>query len=137
MPMDFAYDRGYDRQGVEGGVRKVIASWTSASDGTASGTTAKIVGQLVKITTNPGSVAPSDNYDIAITDEDGVDVLAKCDASVANRDTTTSEEVYCLVNSNAGSPLAVGVHPVVCGPVTVAVTNAGDAKNGVITLYLR
>jgi len=131
--MTFTTDRGYDGDGQPSEIRKVICTWTSASD-VASGDV-RLVGTLVKATTNPGSAAPTDNYDITLTDEDGVDVLANCQSSLANRDTTTSEEVYFLVKDAA--PLAQSIHPVVCNTITVSVAAAGDAKNGVINLYLR
>lgn len=134
--MTFTYDNGIDGSGRGHGFRKVVVTWTSASDGTASGVTQKLVGTLVKATTNP-SDGPTDNYDITLTDEDGVNILANCDDDLADRDTTNSEEVYFLVKDHAGSPLAQSVHPVVCGKLTVAIAAAGDTKTGVLNLYLR
>lgn len=133
--MEFTFDEGDDETGNRRHVRKVVATWVSASDGTASNTI-KMVGRLVKAVTNPGSAAPTDNYDVTLTDEDGIDVLAGCDDDLADRDTTTTEEVYFLVKDHAaGTPLAQSVAPVVCGDITVAVANAGDTKNGTISLY--
>lgn len=43
---------------------------------------------LYKIVTNPGSTAPTDNWDMTITDGDGIDVLG---GAGANRHTTTSQ----------------------------------------------
>lgn len=40
--------------------------------------------------TNPGSTAPTDNYDITITDEDGIDIMG---GSLTNRDEANSEAV--------------------------------------------
>lgn len=137
MAIDFTYDDGADGAGIRHGYRKVICTWTSDGSGDASGTTQKLVGTLVKATTNPGSAAPTVNYDIAITDGDGIDVLAACDDDLADRDTTASEEVYFLVKDHAGSPLAQSAHPVVCGPLTVTISTAGDSKNGVLNLFLR
>lgn len=135
MAMSFAFDDGYDENGKRGTVRKVICSWTSDGSGDASGTV-KLVGTLVKASTNPTD-APTDNYDITLTDEDGVNVLAACQSGLSNRHTTTSQEVYFLVLDAAGSPLAQSAHPVVCGDITVAVAAAGAAKSGVLNLYLR
>ena len=118
---------------------RVLADWISDdATGAVSGTTTfSVVGELVKATTDPHATAPSDNYDIAITDDEGVDVLAACQSTLANRDTANTEEAYFLVLDAAGTPLAQSVHPVVCSPLTIAVTNAGNAKRGQIILYVR
>lgn len=137
MAMSFTYDDGFDQSGARRSIRKVVCTWTSDASGDATGTTGKIVGTLVKATTNPGSAAPTDDYDITLTDEDGVNILTACQSTLANRDTSNSEERYFLVLDAAGTPLAQSVHPVVCGAITVTVANAGDTKSGVVTLYLR
>lgn len=134
--MAFTYDKGYDAQGAKGSVRKIVCAWTSASDGSVSGTV-RLVGTLVKATANPSATAPTDDYDVTLTDDDGINLLTASQSSFENRDTSTSEEVYFLVKDTAGTPLAQSVHPVVCGTVTVAITNAGDSKSGVLNLYLR
>lgn len=134
--MTFTYDDGTDRKGQCCNVKKVIASWTSDdTTGAVSGTTGKIVGRLIKAVTDPGSAAPTDNYDIAITDEEGVDVLAVCQSTLANRDTANTEQVYFLVLDAAGTPLAQSVHPVVCDALTISVTAAGNSKTGQLILY--
>lgn len=129
MAMTFSYDRF-------GPIVKIIGAWTSDGDGNASATTGKVSGWLVKGATNPGATAPTDDYDIAITDADGVNVLSACDDDLQDRDTANSEEVYFLVKDHAGTPLAQSLHPVVNGVLTVAVSNAGASKEGVVTLYL-
>lgn len=134
--MAFTYDDGVDGAGRRCGLSKVLVDWTSDSaTGAVSGTTRKIVGKLIKAVTDPGAAAPSDDYDIALTDEEGVDVLGNVQSTLANRDTANSEEVYFLVKDAAGTPLAQSVHPVVCDTLTVAVTNAGNSKTGQIILY--
>lgn len=130
------YDDGPDHNGRLNGVRKVIIDWTSASDGSVTAT-ARVSGTLIKAVTNPGATAPSANYDIAITDDEGIDILAACQSSLANRHTSTTEQVYFLVLDAAGTPLAQSVHPVVCDTLSVAVTNAGDSKVGRIVLYYK
>ncbi len=136
--MTFAIDKGMDSLGGYGPIRKLIVSWTSDdTTGAVSGTSPKIVGTLIKAVTDPGSAAPDDNYDIAITDEEGVDVLAACQNGLSNRDTANSEQVYFLVLDTAGTPLAQSVHPVVCDALTIAVTNAGNSKTGQLVLYYK
>lgn len=123
-----------------GSIRKVIVDWLSDdASGAVSGTTAKITGTLIKGVTNPGATAPTDNYDIAITDEEGADVLAGVIAAstLANRDTTNTETVnFFLLNTDA-SPLSMAAFPVVCDKLTIAITAAGNAKAGRLILYYR
>ncbi len=134
------YDDGIDGAGFQGGIRKVLIDWTSdASDGTCVITTRKIVGQLIKAVTDPGATAPTDNYDIVITDEEGVDVLAACVAAgrLADRDTANSEQAYFFVENVDAAPLASSVHPVVCDKLTISIAAAGNSKLGQLILYYR
>lgn len=133
--MTFTYDEGYDENGRKRPYHTVVCSWTSDASGDATGA-AKMVGTLVKASTNPTD-GPTDNYDITLTDADGVNVLTACQSNLTNRHTTNSQEVYFLVLDAAGSPLAQSVHPVVCGDITVTVAAAGNTKSGVLTLYFR
>lgn len=135
------YDNGYDHAGHAGRVRKVIIDWTSdASTGAVTATTGKIVGRLLKVVTDPGATAPTDNYDIAITDEKGIDVLSGLagtggtDPSLANRDTANTELAY-LVAENSLTDAVHGSQPYVCDALSVAVTNAGNSKQGQIIIY--
>lgn len=136
--MTLSYDDGVDASGRHEGITKVIADWVSDdTTGAVAGTTRKIVGELVKGVTDPGAAAPTDDYDIAITDEEGLDILTPCQSTLANRDTANSEQVYFLVKDAAGTPLAQPVHPVVCDKLTISVSNAGNSKAGQLILYVR
>lgn len=138
--MTFTYDDGGDGTGRPGAIRRIIADWVSDdSAGTASGTTRKIVGELIKGVTNPGSAAPTASYDITISDEESVNVLAACVAAgrLDNRHTSTSEQAYFFVENVDTAPLAESVHPVVCDVLTIAVANAGNSKVGRLILYYR
>lgn len=129
----FTYDRG------PGPVKRVIADWVSdASAGTALATTsAKIVGRIVKSVTVPSATAaPSDNYDIALADEESVNPLAGCDDTLDNLSTSATQERYFFVEDTDSSPLAKSVHPVVCSPITVSIANAGNSKAGKLVLYV-
>jgi hypothetical protein len=133
--MTFTYDDGRDGLGRPCGIRKITVDWTSDSaTGAVSGTTCKIVGQLIKAVTDPGAAAPDANYDIAITDPEGVDVLSASEAALANRHTANTEEVYFYREGTVGM---VPTFPVVCDPLTIAVTAAGNSKNGQIIIYYR
>lgn len=134
--MTFAYDEGVDGGGYRGVIKKIIIDWTSDdTTGAVTGTTRKIVGRLIKAVTDPGATAPTDNYDIAITDEESVNILTACQSTLANRHTSTTQEVYFFILDAAATPLAQSSHPVVCDTLTVAVTAAGNSKTGQIILY--
>jgi hypothetical protein len=105
------------------GAKSVSWSWTSDASGDVSGTdTAYISGTALRWVTNPSSTAPSDNYDIVVNDTDGVDVAA---GVLANRDTSNSEAAYPAANT----------YHVFDGPLSLVVSNAGNAKLGVLTMY--
>lgn len=53
----------------------------------------KISGKLLALETNPGATAPTDNYDIALDDAEGHDVL---EGKGANRDTANTEKVSAV-----------------------------------------
>jgi hypothetical protein len=116
-----------------------IADWTSDASGDAVGTFRKIVGRLIKAVTVPGAggSAPSDNYDITLTDEQSVDVLAGCKLGLADRDQTNAEEVDFFVLNNDTAPLSMALSPLVCNVLTVTVANAGDSKSGTLRLYFQ
>ena len=136
--ISFTYDNSGD--GISSrAVRKVIAAWTSDASGDAAGTCVKIVGSLVKATTVPGAggTAPSDNYDITLTDDKSINVLATCAVALLDRDTANTEEQYFFVLNSDSPPLSVSARPAVCSPLTFTVANAGNVKSGTIHLYYK
>jgi len=140
------YDDGHDGAGIHGAIRKIIIAWTSDdTTGAVTATTRKISGTLLKVVTDPGAAAPTANYDIAITDGNSLDVLSSLGGAgagvaptLANRHTSTTEVVHLWSESvvTTGHPLP-GTEPYVCDILSVAVTNAGNSKNGTITIYYR
>lgn len=140
MTATVSYDDGSDRKGLSCNVRKVIVDFlTDDSDGTASVVTQKIVGELIKIVTDPGSAAPSDNYDVVVTDEEGIDVLANCMNAtlLGTRDTANTEETYLYLKEASGTPIGIAAFPVVCDKLTISLANAGNAKTTQVILYYR
>ena len=136
----FTYDDGGDGIGLTGSIRQVIIDWVSDSaTGAASGTSHKIVGTLIKAVTIPGAggSAPTDNYDITLSDGNVTDFLANCKTGLANRDTANTEEVYFFLVDQDSSPLSLAARPVVCDTLAVAISNAGNTKTGRIILYYR
>ena len=103
-----------------GGLTRLTETWTSDGSGDATGVF-QMQGAIVRMATNPGSTAPTDNYDITLVDPDAIDLLA---GEGANRDTSTSEQVF---------PTDTPFH---YGDVTFTVANAGDTKDGVCVLYI-
>lgn len=136
------YDDGADGSGARGRIRKVLIEFTTDdTTGSVTCTTRKIVGELIKIVTDPGSAAPTDNWDVVLTDEEGVDLSVNMDdaaiAALIARDTANTEETYlCLFDTAAGTS-RVAAFPVVCDKLTVTVNNAGNSKTGQIILYYR
>lgn len=104
-------------------IRKIAWSWTCTAGGAADlVTTNTYTGRIVGLVTDPGATAPTDDYDITVTDQDGVDVL---NALGANRDTANTEQVVTGMGFVVGSTL------------TLNVTNAGSAKVGQVWLYVQ
>jgi len=85
-------------------VEVITIDWTGdSSDGSVPEVGVPIAGYVVKAVTNPGSTAPTSNYDIALEDpeDNALDALS---AALNNRHTTNTEQVYPMI---AGSPGAV------------------------------
>lgn len=105
-----------------GNVHKIKWTWTSTAGGAADlVTTCDYGAEVLALMTDPGTAAPTDDYDITITDSEGYDVMQ---GAGANRDTTNTETAVPTAKSIA------------FGPLTLNVTNAGNAKEGVAVLYL-
>lgn len=111
---------------AQGPTKKVAFVWTSSAGGAADGaSTRSYNGQIVRLVTVPsgGGTAPTDNYDVTVADDDGVDVLM---GAGADRDTANTEQV-----------LASSLGYVANDALTLHVTNAGNAKAGTVILYVR
>jgi len=105
-------------------VKKIKWSWTSTAGGAADLITVNaLYGQVIAMVTIPDATdAPTDNYDITITDAEGYDVMQ---AAGANRSATATQTVVPTATSVAH------------GTLTINVTNAGNAKKGVAILYIK
>ena len=111
--------------------RKQI-DWTS--DGSGNYTKAiTVVGVILKVVTNPGSAAPTDDYDVTLIDEDGLDLFA---GQGANRDTANTE-AFCpgmsLSDGTTTSVLPMSHN----GAATLTIANAGDTKSGSVVIYIQ
>jgi len=108
-------------------------AWTSddATGAVSATTSTEITNQIagkyiVLVVTDPGATAPTDDYDITITDANGVDVMG---GALANRDTSNTEQILPLIGTSSGPrPVATAL--------TLNITNAGNSKIGSVIIYL-
>lgn len=109
------------------GEKIVVTATGDASNGSfpSTGTPIELNGFLVRVVTNPGATAPTDNYDVVINDENSVDVAQ---GTLANRDTANTEEVYPVPTSAASPPMVQGDHNLV-------ITN-NSVNSAVIVFYI-
>lgn len=109
--------------------KKVSVAWVGdASDGSVPNTIISLHGIVAKVVTNPGSTAPTDNYDLACGDpsDTALDVFA---GTLANRDTTNTEQVYPVA---AGATMGV-----YAGDCTLQLTNNSvNSATGSIDFYV-
>ncbi len=118
---------------------KVVVTWVSDdATGAVSGTTPfEVWGELVRVVTDPGAagLAPTDNYDIVLTDSEGVNLLGLSHDDLVDRDTANTEQVYPALRPDAAT--TVSAYPVVGGAITIAIAAAGNSNAGEIILYVR
>ena len=106
-------------------IKYVKWSWTSDASGDVSGEDTKNVnGRVLRWVTNPSATAPTSNYDIVVNDVDDIDIAA---GDLANRHTSSSEQVLTGGDAKDGAAFA--------GKLSLVVSNAGNAKEGVLTMY--
>jgi len=80
---------------------------TMSSIGTTAAMTHRIDGYIVAFETDPGSTAPTDNYDITFNDDLGLDVMG---TALNNRDTSTTEITKPIINGDYDGVPTVGLH---------------------------
>ena len=112
------------------GFRILDLAWTSTAGGAVTCETSRIDGYVTYIVTNPGATAPTDDYDIVLSDSDGIDIS---DGLLANRDTANTEQVIPVVY-DTGATDVFGSRAIF-GPLTIAITNAGNALSGTLKIY--
>lgn len=109
-------------------------TWTSTAGGAAESTLNDEVGRyangiIVRVITDPSATAPTDNYDIVLTDATGIDVM---NGQLANRDTANTESAVPLVDNVD----AIYGQAYAFGNLTITVSNAGDSKIGDIYIII-
>jgi hypothetical protein len=108
------------------GLSKIKVTWSSDTAGAATSTTDySYNGQVWQVVTIPdgGATAPTAAYDITIKDSDGVDLA---NALLADRSATATEAKF----------KSDGLLSVQGSTITLAVSNAGDTKGGVVIIHL-
>ena len=104
------YTTSYNPDQATNYKHKVLAvSITDDTNGTTVALTeTDVLGYwLCAMETNPGSTAPTDDYDIVINTAGGVDILG---GAGANRDTSTTETAYPTIDSTSGQKGCVPIN---------------------------
>lgn len=116
-----------------GGVEKITIAWTANGSGAYS-QVVNFAGFIMSAVTDPGAApnAPTDNYDMTLNDENGIDLLGGLGA---NRDTATTEEIFPGAVMTDGTLQSL-IPRARNGDATLAITNAGAAKRGILNLYI-
>ncbi len=108
----------------------ITTDWVASStDATVLTLDVVLKGYLLKVVTNPGSTAPTDNYGIALKDPEDANLDA-AGSLLLNRHTTTTQQLYPTV-TGAATPLFL------CGTYGLAITNNSvNSASGRVVLYL-
>jgi len=118
-----------------GSLYKYKYDWTSDASGNVVDNTLTIRGgyiQRVAVTSDDGATSPTNLYDFTIKDSDNFDVLQ---ANGANWATATDDSFCPVLKVTDDSTSTVTKIPVM-GTMTLAITNAGNARGGTITIYV-
>jgi hypothetical protein len=108
-------------------VKQIIWDWKSTDlGGVTSATSNCYTGRLLYVAQIPGLVAeqPTDQYDVTVTDANGVDILVGLGADLTNVANTYKSDVD-------------GLGCVVESKLTLTIAAAGDEKHGKTILYIR
>lgn len=104
-----------------GHVRRILVDFVAdAANGSVPDTVLpSFEGRIAELTTNPGAVAPTDNYDLTLIDDEGSDRLQGLGA---NRDTANTETVPVVYASST-------IHPPVGFAETLTLKLANNSVN--------
>ena len=110
---------------VYGNVR--VLTFTCTADSSAhtfpvAASEIDIDGFVFLVVTNPGTTAPTDDYDITLTDADSVDIMG---GELEDRDEANSEQAVPLIDGVFGSRF-------VKGPLTITISN--NSVNSAVTV---
>jgi hypothetical protein len=107
-------------------VKVITAVWLSDdSTGAVNGTTTNYFdGQILGVMTVPGAGTPSNNYDVKIYDPLGANVELSAGGLMDRSNATTQY-------------LGTNIAPVAASTLKIDVSNAGNAKNGTVYIWVR
>jgi hypothetical protein len=115
----------------QGEPKTLTIAWTSDASGAVNGNLSpRIAGEIIQIETNPGSPAPTDNYDAVLLDAAGFDVAR---GLLTDRDTITTETVVPIIETTLGANV-YGNRVWVASTLELQILNAGVSKQGVVTV---
>ncbi len=105
--------------------------WLSDSSGNVVVSITEINGTIERIVYNPDDAAtsPTDQYDMVLTDVDGFDCLNGTGSNLAQG--TATSTVTTEGDGTTNLPFAVA------GTLMLTITNAGNAKGGIVRIYIR
>jgi hypothetical protein len=118
-------------KGVDKYLKRVTLDWICDASGNFLATTTQVQGTIERLVINPdaGATSPTADYDLTISDVDSVDLLSGLGANLS--DSVTSSTTVMATDGTTPRPMAT------VGTLTIAITNAGNARGGVIRFYIR
>lgn len=119
------------QSGFGGSLERWTLDWGSDASGNCLATVRPVQGTIERVVFAPdsGSTSPTLNYDMTLTDIDGVDVLAGTGANLSNA--VTASTVVTEDDGTTYWPMATH------GALTLAVTSAGASRGGIVRIYTR
>lgn len=108
-----------------GSIKRIKFDWLSDASGDATATTTYTYsGEVLRAIFVPdgSTTAPSDLYDVTITDADSIDILYGQGADMDGTNTVV---------------LVENLAPVANDVLSLTVANGGNAKGGIVYLYIR
>ena len=114
---------------THGTVKKIKAAWTAGTGdyaGEVEDTTEKYYdGRIIGVATVPGTAGdqPDDNYNVAVQDDDGIDLLLGNGASRDEANTEFIAEASCAGLARS--------------KVTISIDSAGSGLKGTVYVYIR
>lgn len=113
-------------------IRVVEWSWTSDAAGTVSGEGAvTITGIILGILFEPDDTdTPTNLYDVQLLDDGSADILHAVGANQPSDDSDTGK-MRCPINADGQLVILYEKQ------ITPSITNAGNAKSGIIYLFLK
>ena len=108
-------------------MHKYSCAWTSSAGGAVSEVDVSLkAGQIVQVICSPGGTAPTNDYDVTLTQEDGEDDL------LGGGGTDCSSTLTKVVGvDRANLPVWIPA-----GNYWPTVANGGNAKTGIIDIYV-